>query len=118
MGYVGCIVGVVHRGDKQVILRKKVLVSLGGVLFLVAVGVCFCIAYWFIPPGSRITDDYYLLRSSTHGASIGATWTDPGTIQVIGPEVVDLDWNEDAFNIKNYKTLSRLNWFFQPLSLS
>jgi hypothetical protein len=83
--------------------RERVLASLGGVLLLVAIGTCFCIAYRFLPPDSRITDDYYLLRSSTYGTSIGATWTDPGTIQIIGPEIVDLDWNEEFIVVKQIR---------------
>ena len=100
------------------ITREEVLVSLGGVLLLVAVGACFCTACWFIPSGSRITDDYYLLRSSTHGASIGATWTDLGAIQVVGPEVVDLDWNEEFIVVKQVRGSGQnishgavINWY-------
>jgi hypothetical protein len=80
--------------------RQKILILTGGIAISIIIFVILCIVCIFLPPGSKITDDYRLLRRSPHDVSIGATWTDPGTAEIIGPEVVDLDWNEEFIVVK------------------
>jgi hypothetical protein len=80
--------------------RKAFIIFLGVIALSLLVLIILCIVLYTVPPGSKITDDYRLVRGSWQGTYIGATSTDPGVTTVVCPEVIDLDWNEEFIVVK------------------